>query len=160
MPFDVCEGVWLGDKDGETVVVCETVGTLWCGPDEVVAGEVGVGVIVVEEDLDGSEDAECATVKEVVVVCTCVTAVVGNCLRMVWFAVTTTDAVGVKEGVRDTVCDLLLLEYGDDVGVCVLVLDGVEVPVVVGVIEGLSDGENVGVSLCVEATTVNSWVAL
>jgi hypothetical protein len=156
VPWNVCEGVWLGDKDGETVVVCETVGTLWCGPDEVVAGEVGVGVIVVEEDLDGSEDAECATVKEVVMVCTCVTAVVGNCLRMVWFAVTITDAVGVKEGVRDTVCDLLLLEYGDDVGVCVGVMDGVKVSVVVGVNEGVPDGENVGVSLCVEATTVNS----
>jgi hypothetical protein len=75
---------------------------------------------------------------------------------MVWFAVTTTDAVGVKEGVRDTVCDLMLLECGDDDGVCVLVLDGVEVSVVVGGNEGVPDGENVGVSLCVEATTVNS----
>jgi hypothetical protein len=87
---------------------------------------------------------------------TYVTAAVGNCLKPVWFAVTTTDAVGAKEGVGDTVCDLMLLEYGDDVGVYVLVLDGVEVSVVVGVNEGLSDGENVGVSLCVEVTTVNS----
>jgi hypothetical protein len=44
----------------------------------------------------------------------------------------------------------------DGDGVCVGVLGGVEVSVVVGVFEGLSDGETVGVSLCVEATTVNS----
>jgi hypothetical protein len=125
----------------------------------VAAGEVGVGVIVVEEYLDGNEVEEGVTVKEVVKVGIRVTTVVGNILKMVSFAVTTTDIVGVKEGVGDTVCDLMLLKYDDDVGVCVGVMDDVEVSVVVGVNEGLSDGENVGVSLCVEATTVYSRVA-
>jgi hypothetical protein len=47
-PFDVCDGVWVGEKDGEAIAVCEIVGTLWCEIVEVIAGEVGVGVIVVE----------------------------------------------------------------------------------------------------------------
>jgi hypothetical protein len=47
--FDVCDGVGVGDKeDGEAIDICEIVGTLWYEIVEVIAGEVGVGVIVVE----------------------------------------------------------------------------------------------------------------
>jgi hypothetical protein len=38
----------VGDNDGEAIAVCERVGTLWYEIVEVIAGEVGVGVIVVE----------------------------------------------------------------------------------------------------------------
>ena len=105
--------------------------------------------------MDGSEVAEGDTVTEIARVGSCVIATVGYCLR-VSCAVTTTDAVGVKECTGDTVCDLMLLEYIDGVGVCVGVLDGVDVSVVVGENVGLSDGESVVVSLCEEAVAVNA----
>jgi hypothetical protein len=46
--FDICDGVWVGEKYCEAVAVCERVGTLCREIVEVIAGEVGVGVIVVE----------------------------------------------------------------------------------------------------------------
>jgi hypothetical protein len=38
----------VGDNDGEIVAVCKRVETLWYVIVELIAGEVGVGVIVVE----------------------------------------------------------------------------------------------------------------
>jgi hypothetical protein len=95
--------------------------------------------------VDGSEVAEGVTVYEI--------AMVGSCV------VATTDAVGVNESVGDTVCDLMLLEYVDGVGVCVGLLDGVDVSEVVGENVGLSDGESVVVSPCDEAAAVDARVA-
>jgi hypothetical protein len=92
--------------------------------------------------VDGSEVAEDLTVTEI--------ARVGSCV------IVTTDTVGVKECAGDAVCDLMLLEYIDGVGVCVGVLDGVDVSVVVSENEGLLDGESVVVSLCEEAAAVNA----
>jgi hypothetical protein len=45
--FGVCGGVWVGEKDGEAVAVCERVGKLCREIVEVIAGKVGVGVIAV-----------------------------------------------------------------------------------------------------------------
>jgi hypothetical protein len=103
----------------------------------------------------GSEVAEGVTVYEIAMVGSCVITIVGNCVRL-YRAVGTADAVGGKESTRDTVCDLLLLGYIDGVGVCVGVLDGVDVSVVVGENVGMSDGESVVVSLCEEAVAVNA----
>jgi hypothetical protein len=103
----------------------------------------------------GSEIAEGVTVYEIAMVGSCVITIVGNCVR-VYRAVGTADAVGVKQCTGDTVCDVMLLEYIDGVGVCVGVLDGVDVSVVVGENVGMSDGESVVVSLCEEAVAVNA----
>jgi hypothetical protein len=85
----------VGDKDGEIVAVCERVETLWYEIVKVIAGEVGVGVMVVEQHVDGSEVAEGVTVDEIAMVGSCDITTVGYCLR-VSCAVRTADAVGVK----------------------------------------------------------------
>jgi hypothetical protein len=144
----------VGEKYCEAVAVRESVGTLWYEIVKVIAGVVGVGASDVKQDVDGSEVAEGVTVDEIAVVGSCVVVIVGNCLK-VCCAVTTMDAVGVKECTGDTVCDLMLLQYIDGVGVCVGHLDGVDVSVVVGENVGLSDGESVA-SLCEEAAAVNA----
>jgi hypothetical protein len=92
--------------------------------------------------VDGSEVVEGVSVTEI--------ARVGSCV------IVTTDTVGVKECAGDAVCDLMLLEYIDGVGVCVGVFGGVDVSVAVGENVGLSDGESVVVSLCEEAAAVNA----
>ena len=132
----------MGDKDGEIVAVCERVETLWYEIVTVIAGEVGVGVMVVEQRVDGSEVAESVTVYEI--------AMVGSCV------VATTDVVGVKESAGGNVCDLMLLQYIDVVGVCVGLLGGVDVSVVVGGNVGLPHGVSVVVSPCEEAEAVNA----
>jgi hypothetical protein len=132
----------VGDRDGEIVAVCKRVETLWYEIVKVIAGEVGVGVMVVEQHVDGSEVAESVIVYEI--------AMVGSCV------VATTDAVGVKESAGGNVCDLMLLQYIDVVGVCVGILDGVDLSVVVGENVGLPYRESVVVSLCEEAEAVNA----
>jgi hypothetical protein len=132
----------VGDKDGEIDAVCERVEPLWYEIVKVIAGEVGVGVMVVEQHVDGSEVAESVTVDEI--------AMVGSCV------VTTKDAVGVKERAGGNVRDLMLLQYIDVVGVCVGILDGVDLSVVVGENVGLPYRESVVVSLCEEAEAVNA----